>query len=431
MIAAIASCWALLLGVALLMVGNGLQGSLLGIRATLEGFPTAATGILMSGYFAGFLVGSVLTPKMLARVGHVRVFAALASLASTAILIHSLWINPATWTVIRLVSGFCYAGLYIVAESWLNAQATNRNRGQLLSVYMVIMLGGAAAGQGLLNVADPSGATLFILVSVLVSLALIPMLLSTGQTPPFEAPRQVGIRQLYRVSPTGVVGYFAVMMANGAYFGMSAVYGRESGLSIRDTSILVSLIMLGGMFFQWPLGRLSDSFDRRRVLTVVTFLAALCAIFAGLSASHSLLGLFALTALFGGMSLPMYSLCIAYTNDYLEPDQIVPASGTLVLIGGVGAVFGPVSTALAMQAFGPNGFFWWLATIHVALGVFAVYRMTQRAALPLAEQGAYIAQSPRQGVVAAALYAEEARAEEESAAPPEQASTAHARVAGL
>jgi MFS family permease len=431
MIAAIASCWALLLGVALLMIGNGLQGSLLGIRATLEGFPTAATGILMSGYFAGFLVGSVLTPKMVARVGHVRVFAALASLASTAILIHALWINPATWTVIRLVSGFCYAGLYIVAESWLNAQANNQNRGQLLSVYMVIMLGGAAAGQGLLNVADPSGATLFILVSVLVSLALIPMLLSTGRTPPFEAPRPVSIRQLYRVSPTGVVGYFAVMMANGAYFGMAAVYGRESGLSIRDTSILVSLIMLGGMFFQWPLGRLSDSFDRRRVLTVVTFLAAVCAIFAGLSAGQSLLGLFVLTALFGGMSLPMYSLCIAYTNDYLEPDQIVPASGTLVLIGGVGAVFGPVSTALAMQAFGPNGFFWWLATIHAALGMFALYRMTQRVALPVAEQGAYIAQSPRQTAVAAALYAEEARAEEESSAPPEQETTAHARVAGL
>jgi MFS family permease len=206
MMVAVRSCWALLLGIALMMLGNGLQGSLLGIRASLEGFPTTATGILMSGYFAGFLAGSVLAPKLVARVGHVRVFAALASLASTAILVHVVWVNPVTWTVIRLVSGFCYAGLYVVCESWLNDQATNETRGQLLSIYMVVMLGGAAGGQGLLNLADPSGVNLFILVSVLVSLSLIPMLLSTGQMPPFDAPRPVGIRQLYHVSPTGVVG---------------------------------------------------------------------------------------------------------------------------------------------------------------------------------------------------------------------------------
>jgi MFS family permease len=212
------------------------------------------------------------------------------------------------------------------------------------------------------------------------------------------------------------VGYLGVMMANGAYFGMGAVYGREIGLSIRDVSILIALIMLGGMFLQWPLGRLSDSFDRRKVLTGVAFLAALFAISASAFAGHSLRGLFAFTALFGGMSLPLYSLCIAYLNDYLEPDQMVQASGTLVLSGGVGAVLGPVSAALAMQSFGPNGFFWWLAVIHAAIGLFALYRMTQRRAIPVAEQGAYIAQSPRQSAVAAALCAETAGAEEPKSA---------------
>jgi MFS family permease len=408
MMAAVRSCWALLLGIALMMLGNGLQGSLLGIRASLEGFPTTATGILMSGYFAGFLGGSVLAPKLVARVGHVRVFAALASLASSAILIHVVWIDPASWTVVRLVTGFCYAGLYVVAESWLNDQATNQTRGQLLSIYMVVMLGGAAAGQGLLNVADPAGANLFILVSILVSLSLIPMLLSTGQTPPFAAPRPVSIRELYRVSPTGVVGYFGAMLASGAYFGMGAVYGREIGLSVRDISVFVSLILLGGMFLQWPLGRLSDAWDRRQVLTGVTFLAALFALLASVAAERSLLALFALTALFGGTTLPMYSLCIAHTNDYLERDQIIQASGTLVLIGGIGAVFGPISAAVAMQSFGPRGFFWWLATIHAAIGVFALYRMTRRPALPRAEQGSYMAVAHRVTPVASALYAEEA-----------------------
>ena len=408
MMAAVHSCWALLLGIALMMLGNGLQGSLLGIRASLEGFPTTATGILMSGYFAGFLGGSMLAPKLVARVGHVRVFAALASLASSAILIHVVWIDPATWTLIRLVTGFCYAGLYVVVESWLNDQATNRTRGQLLSIYMVVTLGGAAAGQGLLNLADPAGAKLFILVSVLISLSLIPMLLSTGRTPPFAAPRPVGIRELYRVSPTGVVGYFGAMLAAGAYFGMGAVYGREIGLSVRDISVFVSLILLGGMFLQWPLGRLSDAWDRRQVLTAVTFLAALFALLASMAAERSLLALFALTALFGGTTLPMYSLCIAYINDYLERDQIVPASGTLVLIGGIGAVFGPISAAFAMQAFGAEGFFWSLATIHAAIGAFALYRMTRRPALPRAEQGSYVAVAPRVTPVSSALYAEQA-----------------------
>jgi MFS family permease len=406
MVAAVAGSWALFVGIALMMLGNGLQGSLLGIRASLEGFPTTLTGVLMSGYYAGFLIGSVLAPKLVARVGHVRVFAALASLASSAILVHLLWIDPASWTAIRLVTGFCYAGLYVVVESWLNDQASNETRGQLLSAYMVVVLGGAAGGQGLLNLADPAGSRLFILVSILVSLSLIPLLLSTGRTPPFETPAPVGIRQLWRVSPTGVVGYFGTVMAHGACFGMGAVYGRAIGLSVRDISVFMSLILLGGMLLQWPIGRLSDAWDRRQVLTAVTFLAALAALLAGMTAERSLLGLLVLTALFGGTSLPLYSLCIAHTNDHLTRDQMVQASGTLVLIGGVGAVFGPISAALAMQSLGAVGFFWWLAVIHAAIGLFALYRMTRRRALPRAEQGSYVAVAPRVSPVASALYAE-------------------------
>jgi MFS family permease len=410
MMAAVRSCWALFLGIALMMLGNGLQGSLLGLRASLEGFPTTATGILMSGYYAGFLLGSVLTPRLVARVGHVRVFAALAALAASAILIHAVWIHPASWTVIRLVTGFCYAGLYVVVESWLNDQATNQTRGQLLSLYMIVTLGGAAGGQLLLNVADPAGVHLFILVSILVSLSSIPLVLSTGPTPAFEAPSRVGLRDLYRVSPTGVVGYFGTMLASGAYFGMGAVYGRAIGLSVRDISLFMGLILVGGMLLQWPIGRLSDTLDRRRVLTAVTFLAALFALLAGAAAERSLLGLFALSALFGGINLPLYSLCVAYVNDYLERDQIVPASGTLVLIGGVGAVFGPLSAAVAMQTFGPDGFFWWIALIHAAIGAFALYRMTRRQALPRAEQGSCVALAPRINPVGGALYAERASA---------------------
>ncbi len=418
MISTVISCWALLLGVALLMVGNGLQGTLLGVRASFEGFPTAITGILMSGYFAGFLGGSLLTPKLVARVGHVRVFAALASLASAAILLHVVFINPVSWTLMRLVSGLSYAGLYVVAESWLNDQASNENRGQLLSVYMVIMLGGMAAGQGLLNLADPSGPELFILVSVLVSLALIPMLLSAGRIPAVEAPTPVGIRELYRASPTGVVAAFGTLLAHGAVFGMGAVYAREAGLSLREVSLFMALVLIGGVSWQWPIGRLSDRYDRRLVMTVVSFLAAAFALVAAALVGRSGTGLFAAIWLFGGMTLPMYSLCIAYTNDYLRPDQIVDASGTLVLVGGLGASLGPVTAAAMMTLFGPNGFLWWLATIHGAIGLFAIYRMTRRATPE--EQGAYVAMPPRATPIASAIYAEAAAemAEAENAETP-------------
>jgi MFS family permease len=412
MVAAVASVWALLLGMALLMIGNGLQGSLLGVRASLEGFPTTVTGLLMSGYYIGFLASSTLTPKLVARVGHIRVFGALASLASIAILIHAVLVQPFTWGLMRLVSGFCYAGLYVVAESWLNDQASNQTRGQLLSVYMVVSLGGMAIGQVLLNLADPAGFKLFILVSVLISLAVIPMLLSARPGPPFAALAKVSPRELYRISPLGVVGALATGIAQGAFFGMAAVYGRTVGFSVREISFFIGSWLLGGVLLQWPIGRLSDALDRRLVLTLATFSAALLTLLCPLLVGRSELGLLLATALFGGLNLPMYSLCIAHTNDFLRPEQIVRASGTLVLAAGVGSAFGPVTAGLMMTVIGPAGFFWWLAAIHAAIGLFAIWRMTRRRALPSAEQGAYVAMPPRATPTASALRAEALEAEE-------------------
>jgi MFS family permease len=406
MMMAVSGTWALLFGMALLMIGNGLQGTLLGVRASFEGFATSITGMLMSGYYIGFLAGSALAPRLVARVGHVRVFGALASVASVAILVHSLFVDPATWMAMRLISGFSYAGLYVVAESWLNEEATNETRGRLLSVYMVVSLGGVALGQILLNLADPRAPDLFILVSVLVSLGLVPMLLSASPTPAFGAPSSVGVRQLYRVSPTGVVGMFITMVAHGAFFGMGAVYASEIGLSVGEISLFMGLALAGGVLFQWPIGRLSDAFDRRQVIVATALLAALLAFVAALFGDEaSRLPLFVLVGLFGGVVLPMYSLCIAYTNDYLRPDQMVDASGTLVLIGGLGACFGPISAGLAMSTFGPAAFFWWLGLSSAAIGAFALYRMTKRSAPPLEEQGTYVAM-PRTTPLVVAMRAE-------------------------
>ena len=403
MFAAIRSAWALLLGLAFLMLGNGLQGTLLGVRASLEGFSTQTTGYIMTGYYVGFVFGSIIGPKLVKNVGHIRVFAALASVLSAAMLLHSIFIEPVTWFAIRLVNGFAVAGLYIVVESWLNDAATNRTRGQLLSVYMVIVLGGMAAGQFLLNVASPAGFELFILISVLVSVSLVPIALSVTRAPKFEAPAHVGWRTMYRCSPLGVVGCLIVGIAQGALIGMGAVCAREIGMSVADVSLFMATALAGGVVLQWPVGHLSDIFDRRMIITVVTMLAALAALVGALAGEHSTPILLVSVFLFGGLSFPVYSLCIAHSNDHLQPDQMVAASGTLVLVAGIGASVGPALAAALMSLAGPAGFFWCLAAVHAAIGVFALYRMTQRSALPADEQMTYQPMPARSTPMAASI----------------------------
>jgi len=389
LVGAIRSAWALLLGLVFLMLGNGLQGTLLGVRATLDGFSTQTTGIVMTGYYVGFLLGSTIGPKLVKNVGHIRVFAALASIFSSAMLLHSLFVEPVTWFAIRVLSGFCVAGLYIVVESWLNDTATNRTRGQLLSVYMVIMLGGMAAGQFLLNLASPAGFQLFILLSVLVSVSLVPIALSVSRAPQFDTPAHVDWRTMYRSSPLGLVGCLIVGMAQGALLGMGAVYARAMGMGLADVSIFMATALVGGMVLQWPVGRLSDLFDRRVVLTVVTLLAALAALAGALVGAHSKIFLLAAVFLFGGLSFPVYSLCIAHTNDHLQPEQMVAASSNLILAASIGSIVGPTLAAALMSLAGPAGFFWCLSAVHAAIGVFAIYRMTRRPAVPVEKQTDY------------------------------------------
>lgn len=387
MSATIRTTGALLFSMGLLMLGNGLQSSLISLRASLEGFSTQFTGILMTGYFVGFLVGSMLTPRIVAQVGHVRVFAALASLASSMVLIHPVLIEAWSWFAMRLVTGFCIAGLFIVAESWLNDSASNATRGQLLSLYMVITTGAMASGQLLLNLADPGGFELFVLISVLVSVALLPILLSATQAPSFSAPEHMSLLRLYRSSPLGILGCFGTGMSTGAMLGMGVIYAQQIGLELSRISLFMWLIFIGGVTLQWPIGKLSDAFDRRKVLFVVTSLAALTALLAVAVAALSVAGLLVVVFLFGGLALPMYSLCVAHTNDALEPKQMVAASSNLVLTYGVGAALGPSLAAAVMGRVGPDGFFWYFASVHTGIGIFALYRMTRRRAVPMDEQG--------------------------------------------
>lgn len=397
--------WALLAGILLLSVGNGLQGSLVGITAARENFSTTATGIIMSGYSLGFLASSFVTPFIVTRVGHIRVYAAFASIVSTAVLLIPLWVNPWWWFSMRLVAGLCTAGLFIVVESWLNAAASNASRGRVLSVYMMVIYGAAGLGQFLLNVNDTSGFSRFILISALMSLSLVPIALAPTTEPRIETPRRVGLRELYRESPLAVVATFANGLAQSAFFSMGAVYGIGMGMALSYVSIMMALPPLGVIVSQGPIGVLSDRFDRRVVLTVLAFLSSVVAVACIVAPEYSTESLIVLFTLFGAIAMPIYSLAIAHANDHLHKDQMLGASGQLVLIYGMGAVLGPSLAGGMMQMVGTPGFMIYMALIYGLLGVYAIHRMRKRASPPKFEAG-QVAVSPSTTPVAVAAQTE-------------------------
>ncbi|MGR3572473.1 MFS transporter [Brevirhabdus sp.] len=405
MISVLGSSWALLLGMMLLMVGNGLQGTLLGVRGGIEGFSTLEMSVIMSAYFAGFLGGSRLAPAMIRRVGHVRVFAALASFISAVLILYPAMTHPVAWILLRVVIGFCFSGVYVTAESWLNNSTTMENRGKTLSLYMVAQMTGIVAAQGILVLGDPSGFVLFIVPSVLVSLSFAPILLSISPTPAFDSTKAMSFAQLYRVSPLGCIGMFLLGGVFSALFGMASVYGSQAGLSLAQISSFIAAIYFGGLVLQVPIGWASDRMDRRTLILGASVVGALAA-GVGMVLGHSFALLIGVAFLIGGVSNPLYALVIAYTNDFLEYDDMAAASGGMVFINGVGAIFGPLVTGYLMGWVGPSGFFLFLAVLMTALAGYALWRMTQRPSPTVEQSSTYAPILPTSSPVAAEVAQE-------------------------
>ncbi len=371
------SSWGLFVAVLLLMVGNGLTSVLLGVRSELEGFDTTTTGFVMASYFAGFLVGSQVAPRIMARVGHIRVFAGLSSLVAASSLAHALWVAPAPWIFLRLVFGFSMAGLYVVAESWLNDAVTNSNRGRVMGVYMVVAMGGLGLGQMLIGAGDPAGQSLFLIAGALVALAVVPVSLSGTSAPAFVTPPRLKPREIWEAAPLGIVGALGTGIANGALIGMAGVYATQVGLPPGRTALFVGAAAIGSVVLQWPVGFASDILGRRRSMLFVTLLAAAAAAMAAGLPPDGPAILFVMF-LFGGFTFPMYSLSLSHVIDVLPAGRAVTASVAVVFVTGVGAIFGPLSASLAMSAFGPAGFFWTMATVHLAIGLYAIVRIVRR-----------------------------------------------------
>jgi len=352
MLSVLKQTWALMIGMLLLMLGNGLQGTLLGVRGSLEQIDSSTMGYIMAAYFVGFLGGSRITPLLLQRVGHVRVFAAFGSLISAAFILYAAIIDPIAWWILRALVGFCFSGLYVVAESWLNHSASNTSRGKALSLYMIVQMAGMVLGQLLLNVGDPAKELL-----VTSPLACFSMLL------------------------LGCI--FAVL------FAMSPVYATERGLNVAQTSYFISLIFIGAMLFQIPIGWLSDKMDRRFLIIATTAMGAamsMTAMYLGDNYTVLLICAFFI----GGASNPLYALIVAYANDYLQQEQMAAAAGGLLFINGFGAMLGPVIVGYAMSHFGPEWYFIILVLLTSSICLYGIYRISQRAHIVVDDTAPYL-----------------------------------------
>jgi MFS family permease len=381
---------ALLVSVALVWTANGLCFTLLAVRLNAEGYSASDVGIVTTGYFVGQLVGAIFCGRMIERVGHVRAFAAFASIISASVIGYALYVDLTLWTIIRTVHGMCIAGSIMVAESWLNGATSNQGRGRLLAVYTIIQYLAMSAGQQLLNLEVPTSFVLFTVASILFSLALVPLVLSRSVAGGEVAPSRLSFIQLFRISPLGVIGCFAGGVLVATLLGLMPVYLGNRGYEIFDIALFMSVIILGGLVVQYPIGRASDLFDRRTVIALSLFAGgAVC--FAIVAAPE--LGFWSLagmTILYGGIIYALYPLAVSHANDYLDPADLVAASAGLIMAMAVGAALGPLATAVFMETIGPAGLYIFSGGTCVALGGFAVYRMTRRAATSMEDQGPYV-----------------------------------------
>ena len=366
--------FALLLASAILLMGNGLQGTLLIVRANSEAFSLTSIGLITSAYFVGFVLGCRYIPKIVQQVGHIRTYTALASIASAAALSHVLFVTPVFWIAIRVISGFCFAGLSMVIESWLNDKATNKIRGRVLSTFRMVDLGAVTVGQLLLTLADPMGFTLFALVSILLSLALVPIALTKTSTPKPIAHESMSLKNIYKVSPLGAVGSFTTGIANTAFWAMGPVFVQNMGYKSSLVAAFMSTAIIGGAVTQWPMGLMSDKIDRRIIVLFATVMAMIAGIALYLVAGISPFWMLAGVCLFGGFAIPLFGLCMAHANDYAKPENYVSLNSGLLFLYGVGAMTGPVLVAPFMSVLGTQGLFAYTATMHSMFLIFAIWR---------------------------------------------------------
>ncbi len=379
----------LLTGVAFLMVGVGGLSTILAFRMGAAGLPSTVVGIVTSMYFVGLVLGTGYCHRLITTVGHIRAFAALGSVMSAATLAHALTLDPWLWGALRLIVGFTTVGMYMCTESWLNEKSSNEIRGQVFSLYQVVLYLGQGAGQFLINIPDETGMVLYILTSILMSLAILPVAITRVSAPELPKPVRFRLGRLWGISPTGMTASMASGTIMGAFYGLGALFAQQAGLATNQTAQFMGAVIIGGLVLQWPIGKLSDTMDRRLVIIGISIATAIVCFAIMNKDVHNGTALLALGALFGGLSFTLYPLAVAYANDYIDAEDRVPASGGLMMSYGIGASVGPTLGSVMMDLMGAPGMFVYIGIVSLMLTVFIAWRVTQRASLPVAEQGDY------------------------------------------
>ena len=375
MFGTIINSWALFTGFGLIMLAHALQGTLLNINAVLFNFTDFEIGYVFSGYFLGYLFSSIQCPKLIKNVGHIRVFAAFASLGSIAILLHWVVVNPIAWLIFRMITGFSFAAIYIVCESWLNDRADNNSRGQLIGFYMIVLYFSNCGGVLLVNLSPTNEAYLYILISLLISVALVPILLTKKPAPDISTPKFISLKELFLKSPMAFVGSFAIGLIYSALFGLMGVFGAKIGLSVFQISIMFFVNTFIGAVFQYPVGKISDKFDRRTILFVLNIIAIASLIFAFMFGPSSFYILLIFIAIHSAVSLPYYAVVISHMNDFLEKEEIISGSSTLTLVNALGMVMGPLLASLFMAYFGAYGYFVYMIVIYCLVAPYNFARI--------------------------------------------------------
>lgn len=390
MLRLVTSLFTLLSGMTVLLTGLGLLSTLLGVRAQAAGMSSGTIGLIMAAYFAGFVIGTYWCPSIIRRVGHIRAFTAFAAISATVAIAHALWIEPWFWGALRLINGIMMVGIYMTMESWLNTAVDNNGRGSLFAVYVTLTLLAMSLGQFLLMLAPGQGFALFAVVSILFSLGLVPIALTRVPQPtPVETPT-LRLRQLIGFSQLGTLGTLIAGLTSGAFWGLGAVFAKALNLPPFDIAAFMGVTIAGGALLQWPIGKFSDRFDRRTVLTSVCAVGA--ALASGISvATHLPLPvLLGLSFMYGGVAFTLYGISVAHMNDQIRVEDMLEASSGLLLIYGVGAVIGPMLGGELMSRFGPPSLFLFFAVALAALALFGLHRSHVTEPLPVEEQGEFV-----------------------------------------
>lgn len=371
-------------------LGNGLLSTLIGVRLDAEGFSAQVAGLVSSSYYAGLLLGTIMSRDLIFRIGHIRSFAVFAAVSAATILLQALWVETVFWALLRAAAGFSVAALFLIMESWLNMSATNESRGRIFSIYMVTNYLAIAAGQLLLNLYGARGFETFSIAAMLVTLALVPVGVTRQAAPAQEHRSTLRFRDLYRISPVGIVGSFVAGALLGPVYGLLPIFARQVGLGIGEISMLMTAVVFGGLVFAWPIGRYSDRVDRRRVLALACGLVVAICLIITVTTAEGLIGLLIQGALLGGFIFATYPICVAHTNDFLTPDDAVAASSGLLLAFGVGAMIGPGFASIWMDVGGPYALFLYFGAWSAGLVAFVLYRIRQRPTVEPEEKTVFV-----------------------------------------